>query len=190
MIASGRTCATAVLVAAASRTSRTSGVAPAERILPSFDAEWHVPVTSCPCLVSCRVRWVPTAPLAPMISTRMSLLPCPSRRRGPPCQCLRVTADDTRRGEDVTSERQRTARPTPEDKSASWPSSSPNDRPSGSAENGSFASRSAYDPPGDDRQAQREQNWSNGRADRGAEVVSAHAPSRQAWADECDGHSG
>jgi hypothetical protein len=33
-------------------------------------------------------------------------------------------------------------RPIPEDKSASWPSSSPDDRPSASAENGSFASRS------------------------------------------------
>src|ERR1019366_2335357 len=107
MIASGRTWATADLVAAASRTFSTSGVAPAERILPSFDAERHVPVTSCPCSVSCRVRWVPTAPLAPMISTRMSLLLCPSRRRDPPCQCLRVPTSDTRRSEDVTSERRR-----------------------------------------------------------------------------------
>jgi hypothetical protein len=40
------------------------------------------------------------------------------------------------------------ARPIPEDKSASWPSSSPNGWPSASAENGSSASRSLADVKG------------------------------------------
>ena len=41
---------------------------------------------------------------------------------------------------------------------------------------------SAYDKPDDERaKEQKEQNWSIGRADHGAEVVSTHAHSRQAF---------